>query len=92
MTRSELVERLSVRYPSLYMSEVERIVQIFFNEIEQTLIEGGRIELRGFGSFGVKDRAGRTARNPRSGESVQVGAKRSPTFKMGKRLFDDVNR
>ncbi|MFK7867161.1 MAG: HU family DNA-binding protein [Alphaproteobacteria bacterium] len=91
MTRSELVERLSTQYPSLYMKEIEKSVEIFFREIEKTLANGDRVELRGFGSFGVKSRASRKARNPRNGETVMVQPKRTPFFKMGKKLFDNLN-
>lgn len=91
MTRSELIERLSVRYPELYLREVSKVVDIFFKEIESALTKGDRVELRGFGSFGTKDRQERKARNPRNGEKVLVDAKRAPYFKMGKKLFKDIN-
>ncbi len=91
MTRSELIDRISTKYPSLYLREVEKVVDVFFEEIEKALVNGNRVELRGFGSFGTKERAGRKARNPRNGEKVQVGIKRSPYFKIGKGLFNEIN-
>lgn len=91
MTRSELVNRLATRYPTLYIRELERVVDIFFDEIEKALMRDDRVELRGFGSFGTKQRNGRKARNPRNGDSVQVGPKRVAFFKMGKKLFDSLN-
>ena len=91
MTRSELVSRLAARYPALYLREIERAVDVMFDEITKSLARGERVELRGFGSFGVKDRQGRAARNPRNGQKVQVEAKRVPFFRMGKKLFDELN-
>ena len=91
MTRSELVERLSVQFPDLYVREVEPAVEVFFSEIENSLSEGNRVELRGFGSFGVKERGSRKARNPRNGDPVMVSPKRTPYFKMGKKLFNELN-
>lgn len=91
MTRSELIQTLSERNPHLFMRDLENIVDAFFGEISQALVKGDRVELRGFGTFSVKERAARTGRNPRTGQSVEVGAKRLPFFKSGKELRDRLN-
>lgn len=91
MTKSELIQRLAERNPHLYMRDIEKIVDTVFNEITQALVEGDRVELRGFGAFSVKERESRTGRNPRTGESVFVEAKRLPFFKTGKALRERLN-
>ncbi len=91
MTKSELVARLAERNPHLYHKDVERIVSTIFEEITAALAEGGRVELRGFGAFSVKERDARTGRNPRTGEPVHVEAKRVPFFKTGKQLRERLN-
>lgn len=91
MTRSELIQTLSERNPHLFMRDLEDIVDAFFGGISQALIDGDRVELRGFGTFSVKERAARVGRNPRTGQSVEVGAKRLPFFKSGKELRDRLN-
>lgn len=91
MTRSELIQRLAERNPHLYLRDVEKIVETIFEEITLALVEGDRVELRGFGAFSVKHREARTGRNPRTGESVHVQAKRLPFFKTGKALRDRLN-
>jgi integration host factor subunit beta len=91
MTKSELIQRLAERNPHLYLRDVEKIVETIFDEITEALVEGDRVELRGFGAFSVKHRDARVGRNPRTGESVQVEAKRLPFFKTGKALRERLN-
>lgn len=91
MIKSELVGRLSQRYPHLYHRDVERIVSTLLDEIAQALSEGRRVELRGFGVFSVKVRSSRTGRNPRTGQPVSVGRKRAPFFRTGKELRERLN-
>ena len=91
MTKSELIQRLADMNPHLYLRDVEKIVDTIFNEITDALARGDRVELRGFGAFSVKHRASRTGRNPRTGETVQVEAKRLPFFKTGKALREKLN-
>lgn len=66
-------------------------MDIFFEEIAQRLAEGGRVELRGFGTFSTRERDARTGRNPRTGETVDVPAKRVPYFKPGKEMRERLN-
>ena len=91
MTKSELIARLAERNPHLYLRDIERVVDTVFDEITQALVEGDRVELRGFGAFSVKQRDSRMGRNPRTGESVHVEAKRLPFFKTGKGLRERLN-
>ena len=91
MIRSELVEQLVQENPGLSVREVERIVSVFFDEIVSRLAEDGRVELRGFGAFSTRARDARTGRNPRTGETVDVDAKRVPYFKPGKEMRERLN-
>lgn len=91
MTRSELIQILAERNPHLYLRDVETIIDTIFEDITEALIKGHRVELRGFGAFSVKERQARTGRNPRTGESVSVDAKRLPFFKTGKALREKLN-
>lgn len=91
MTKSELIQRLAERNPHLLHRDIERIVETVFDEISDALADGNRVELRGFGAFSVKSRNARTGRNPRTGSSVSVDAKRVPYFKTGKELRERLN-
>ena len=91
MTKSELIAYLAEENPHLYQRDVERIVTTIFDEFASALAEGDRVELRGFGAFSVKQRYARVGRNPRTGEAVNVAAKRVPYFKTGKQLREKLN-
>lgn len=91
MTKSELIQRLAEHNPHLTLKEVEKIVNTIFEKITDTLKQGGRVELRGFGAFSVKHRDARKGRNPRTGETVFVEAKKMPFFKTGKALRERLN-
>ncbi len=91
MIKSELIQQIAEENPHLYQRDVERIVSVIFEEITAALARGDRVELRGFGAFSVKDRDARMGRNPRTGESVPVPAKKVPFFKAGKELRERMN-
>lgn len=91
MTKSELINLLAARNPNLHHVDLERVVNTVFDEIVDALEDGDRVELRGFGAFSVRARDARIGRNPRTGESVQVPAKRVPFFKAGKELRERLN-
>ncbi len=91
MIRSELIQRLAEENKDLTLGEVERIVELFFSEITQQLANGGRVELRGFGAFTTRARDARTGRNPRTGETVAIHAKKVPFFKPGKEIRERLN-
>lgn len=91
MTKSELIARLAELNPHLYQRDVERIVTTIFDEIAESLAQGNRVELRGFGAFSIKKREARQGRNPRTGTSVSVSGKTVPFFKTGKQLRERLN-
>lgn len=91
MIKSELINRIAEANPHLFQRDVERIVNVVFDEIISALSRGDRVELRGFGAFTVKHRAPRIGRNPRTGASVEVGEKYVPFFKTGKELRERLN-
>lgn len=91
MTKSELIEQLMADNDLLNKREAEIIVNSIFGSIGQALVEGDRVEIRGFGSFTVRQRDAREARNPKSGEVVSIPAKKTPFFKTGKELRERVN-
>ena len=91
MTKSELIARLAEQNPSLYHRDLEQLVNTVFETITKALEAGDRVELRGFGAFSVRERKARIGRNPRTGEPVNVEAKRMPFFKMGKGMRERLN-
>ncbi|CAA9512151.1 MAG: Integration host factor beta subunit [uncultured Sphingomonadaceae bacterium] len=91
MIRSELVAKLTEDNPHLTAKEIERVVLAIFDSISDQLSRGGRVELRGFGTFTTRSRDARTGRNPRTGEAVEVDAKRVPYFKPGKEMRQRLN-
>jgi integration host factor subunit beta len=91
MIRSELLTVLAKDNPDLRAEDVEQVVDIFFDEISERLAEGGRVELRGFGAFSTRARDARQGRNPRTGETVKVEAKRVPYFRPGKEMRRVLN-
>lgn len=91
MIRSELLQALARENPGLRADEVEKVVDTFFEEIEQRLAQGGRVELRGFGAFSTRAREPRQGRNPRTGASVAVPGKKVPYFKPGKEMRARLN-
>jgi integration host factor subunit beta len=91
MIKSELITKIASANPHLFHKDIERIVNVIFDEITDALARGDRVELRGFGAFTVKYRAPRTGRNPRTGQSVKVDEKYVPFFKTGKELRERLN-
>lgn len=91
MTKSELIERLAMKYPQLRAQEVESAVKLMIERICQSLEKGDRVEIRGFGSFSLHHRDKRVGRNPKTGEAVDVPAKSIPYFRAGKELRERVD-
>ncbi|MCK3657010.1 integration host factor subunit beta [Pasteurellaceae bacterium Macca] len=91
MTKSELIENLVVKYPSLQIKSIDDSVKEILEQMMRTLEKGERIEVRGFGSFSLHYRQSRVARNPKTGESVKLNAKYVPHFKAGKELKERVD-
>lgn len=91
MIRSELLQALAKENPGLRSDDIEKVVNVFFDEITQRLASGGRVELRGFGAFSTRSRDARKGRNPRTGDAVDVPGKRVPYFKPGKEIRARLN-
>lgn len=91
MTKSELIERLIEQHPQLSVKDVELAVKTMLDHMTESLSDGDRIEIRGFGSFSLHYRAPRIGRNPKTGEAVSLDAKYVPHFKPGKEMRDQVN-
>jgi integration host factor subunit beta len=91
MIKSELITKLAAENPHLTRADVERVVNTVLDRMTEALEEGGRVELRGFGAFSVRERPARAGRNPRTGETVDVAAKAVPFFKSGKELRATLN-
>ncbi len=89
MTKQDIVEDIALR-TGLTKKEVSEAVEFFLQEVGKALAEGRHLEIRGFGTFKVKERKARMARNPRTGEAVPVPARRVPVFKVSKMLKDRV--
>ena len=91
MNRSDLINRLAVLHPQLQAKDVVLAVTTILDTMSATLAKGGRIEIRGFGSFALNYRPPRNGRNPKTGIKVQVPAKYTPHFKTGKELRERVD-
>ena len=92
MIKSELIQKIANANLHLFHRDIEKIVNVLFEEIVAAMARGDRVELRGFGAFTVKHRAPRTGRNPRTGTTVSVGEKFVPFFKTGKELRERLNK
>lgn len=91
MTKSELITQLTKLYPELSPRQIEDAVKELIEQMAQYMATGGRIEIRGFGSFSLHYRAPREGRNPKTGEKVQLDEKYVPHFKPGKELRERVD-
>ena len=90
MNKSELIDKIAER-ASLPRKKAEHVVNLIFDAMTHALARGERIEIRGFGSFVSKHYRARMGRNPRTGETIPVPAKRLPFFKVGKELRERVD-
>ncbi len=91
MTKAELVDNVADKV-NLTKKQTEIIVNILFNSITEALSDGDKVELRGFGSFRIRDRNPREGRNPKTGDTVHIPAKKVPFFKAGKELREMVDK
>ena len=90
MNKSQLVEALA-KAENLTIKTAEEVVNTVFKEMEKALIKGSRIEIRGLGSFKVKDYTSYNGRNPKTGKIIRVGSKKLPFFKVGRELKEMVD-
>ena len=91
MTRSELAKKVRERNSQLSLEQVDRTLSLIVDDIIRAVDAGERVELRGFGSFFLRERKSRMGRNPKTGESLAVPAKRIMFFKAGKDLRERLN-
>ena len=90
MNKSQLIEALA-KSENLALKKAEEIVNTVFGHMEKALINGERVEIRGFGSFKIKNYDGYRGRNPKTGEIIEVSPKKLPFFKVGKELKERVD-
>jgi integration host factor subunit beta len=90
MNKSELIKTLA-ESKDLHVDEAGKIVNAFIDSIKDSLVQGERVEIRGFGSFKIKDYKGYKGRNPKTGDMVEVKPKKLPFFRPGKDLKDYLN-
>jgi integration host factor subunit beta len=91
MTKSELVEKVARKVKNFSKKDIEVICDIIFNSMTETLKAGDKVEIRGFGSFKVKERKPRQGRNPKTGDTIDIPFKKVPFFKAGKELRERVD-
>ena len=91
MLRSELVLKLQKKYPSLNINDIEKIIELFFKKIFQSLVEGKKVELRGFGTFSKKINKEKYVRNPKTNEKIFKKQNYKIHFKIGKILHKKIN-
>ena len=92
VTKSELIEKIAAKNPSLTLRDIDRIVSVILDSIINALAAGERVEFRGFGAFSVRTRSPRIAKNPRTGEKIKVEKRLIPHFKNGKQLYEMLNK
>ncbi|MDA8241132.1 MAG: integration host factor subunit beta [Nitrospiraceae bacterium] len=92
MTKSVLIEKVAEKIEGLTRNQTEIVVDTVFDSIKKALMSGDKIEIRGFGNFRLKTRNPRKARNPKTGESVEVPGKKVLYFKVGKALKEALNK
>ena len=90
MTKGELIETIA-QHQDFNLKKAEVVVNTIFDSMSDALKEGDRVEIRGFGSFEVREYGAYTGRNPKTGDEVEVAAKKAPFFKTGKELRERVN-
>ena len=91
MLRSELVLKIQKKYPSLNLSDIEKIIDLFFKKIFKGLVENKKIEIRGFGTFSKKINKEKYVRNPKTNEKLYKNKSHKIHFKVGKILHQKIN-
>ena len=91
IVKSDLLKQFRDNYPSFQKKDLNKIVNIFFKEIVQTLKKGDSVEIRSFGRFSIRNYKSRIGRNPKTGEKISVPSRKSIHFKMAKEMFKNLN-
>tara|TARA_B100000029_G_scaffold479665_1_gene526945 strand:- start:65 stop:358 length:294 start_codon:yes stop_codon:yes gene_type:complete len=92
MVRSELLQKMCNLYPNILRKDIEKILEVIFNELTNALCRGENIEIRGFGIFKTTLRKARMGRNPKNSESIQIPEKKAIKWKMSKIFFNRLNK
>lgn len=93
MNKQELIEKINSRVKNpMSHADAERFVNAFVDTVKETVAAGEAVQLVGFGTFDTRERAARNARNPQTGETIKIAAKKAPVFKAGKAFKDIVNK
>tara|TARA_Y100000590_G_scaffold354048_1_gene407249 strand:+ start:6286 stop:6567 length:282 start_codon:yes stop_codon:yes gene_type:complete len=92
MVKSELLQKLCNLHPNILRKDIEKILEITFQEVAEALREGRNIEIRGFGTYKIVKRKARTGRNPKNSELIQIPEKKAIKWKMSKTLFNRLNK
>ncbi|MCX7913541.1 MAG: integration host factor subunit beta [Thermodesulfovibrionales bacterium] len=91
MTKSMLAEKISQKLPEFTKKQVETILNTLFDSMKEAIWRGEKIEIRGFGIFRIKERKAKIARNPKTGEKVNISARKTIHFKIGKAFHKSLN-
>ena len=91
MNKADLVGKVAEK-AGLTKKDAEKAINAFVASVQEALIKKDKVQLIGFGTFEVKERAARTGRNPQTGEAIKIAASKAPVFKVGKALKDAVNK
>ena len=91
IVKSKLLKEISDSYPNFLKKDLEKSLNIFFNEIKLALFKKENVEIRDFGTWSVHTQKARNARNPKSGEKIEIQEKKKIRFKMSKKLFEKIN-
>ncbi len=91
IVKSKLLKQITDNYPNFLKKDLEKFLDIFFNEVKQALHRGERVELRGFGIWSTHIQKARISRNPKTGEKINTPKKKTIHFKMSKELFNKLN-
>ncbi len=86
MTKSELIESIASQHPNMTKKHIEFIINSVFKSIKESLQKGDKVEIRGFGSFKIREKSSKVGRNPKTGDKVNVPDKKVPYFKPGKEI------
>ena len=91
IVKSEIIKQLSKNYPNFLKKDLEKFINIFINEIKLALYKKENVEIRDFGTWSINIQKSRLARNPKSGEKIEIPEKKKIRFKMSKKLFKKIN-
>lgn len=90
MTKSDLIDKIVEKHPNMTKKNIDYIINSVFSSIKDSLKNGDKVEIRGFGSFKIRDKNSKTGRNPKTGSKVEVPEKKVPYFKPGKEIKEEL--